>query len=145
MMDDPVNIRGLKRFAVDHAGERCRIRLPAASTGKKGGGDRRRPGRNQRRLLSDADGTPGDDFRAEKAPGRYAAVRHSKLPPAQERSWIRRSEQILDLGIEVKTEVTVGESPNIRDLREAYDAVYIAIGAHTLTGRSALRGKTPRA
>ena len=34
MMDDPVNIRGLKRFAVDHAGE-VPHPLPAASTGKK--------------------------------------------------------------------------------------------------------------
>lgn len=30
MMDDPVNIRGLKRFAVDHAGV-----VPAPETAKK--------------------------------------------------------------------------------------------------------------
>lgn len=40
-------------------------------------------------------------------------------------------EQLLSTGIHVKTGVTVGESPNILELRSQYDAVYIAIGAHT--------------
>ena len=33
-MDDPINIRGLKRFAVEHAGE-VPVPKPAASTGKR--------------------------------------------------------------------------------------------------------------
>ena len=43
----------------------------------------------------------------------------------------REIEQLLSTGIHVKTGVTVGESPNILELRSQYDAVYIAIGAHT--------------
>lgn len=39
-------------------------------------------------------------------------------------------EQLLSLGIKVKTGVTIGENPSIVDLRNEYDAVYIAIGAH---------------
>ena len=34
MIDDPINIRGLKRFAVDHAGD-VPLPVPAAATGKK--------------------------------------------------------------------------------------------------------------
>ena len=38
--------------------------------------------------------------------------------------------QLIGLGIQVKTGVTVGEDPSIAKLRQEYDAVYIAIGAH---------------
>ena len=38
---------------------------------------------------------------------------------------------ILSLGIHTKTEVSVGENPSVMDLHRDYDAVYIAIGAHT--------------
>ena len=38
---------------------------------------------------------------------------------------------ILSTGIEVKTEVSVGDNITIEDIRKKYDALYIAIGAHT--------------
>ena len=38
---------------------------------------------------------------------------------------------ILSTGIEVKTEISVGDNIAIEDIRKKYDALYIAIGAHT--------------
>ena len=129
MMDDPVNIRGLKRFAVDHAGE-VPHPLPAASTGKKvaviGGG----PGGISAAYYLTLMGHQVTIFEQRKHLGgmlRYG-IPNYRLPRKELDQEIR---QIIDLGIQVKTEVTVGENPNIRDLREEYDAVYIAIGAHT--------------
>lgn len=58
MVDDAVNICGLKRFAVDHAA------LPPRRSGgghwKDSGRHRRRPRRHDRRLLSVPYGAPGD-------------------------------------------------------------------------------------
>ena len=56
----------------------------------------------------------------------------------------REINHLLSLGIHVKTEVTVGEDPNIADLREEYDAVYIAIGAH-IDRKIGIEGKKPKA
>ena len=38
---------------------------------------------------------------------------------------------ILSTGVQVKTKVSIGDDLTIMDLRNQYDAVYIAIGAHT--------------
>ncbi len=65
MIDDAINIRGLKRFAVDHAGD-VPNRACAPSTGKKvaviGGG----PERPELRVLSGSDG-PHRDHRTKSA------------------------------------------------------------------------------
>lgn len=59
MVDDAVNICGLKRFAVDHAAPAAPPER-AADTGKTVGRHRRRPRRHDRRLLSVPYGAPGD-------------------------------------------------------------------------------------
>ena len=58
MIDDAINIRGLKRFAVDNAGD---VPSPAcaAPTGQEGRRHRRRPRRPLRRLLPRAHGPRG--------------------------------------------------------------------------------------
>lgn len=129
MMDDPVNIRGLKRFAVDHAGQ-VPHPVPAPSTGKKvaviGGG----PGGISAAYYLTLMGHQVTIFEQRMHLGgmlRYG-IPNYRLPRKELDQEIR---QIIDLGIQVKTGVTVGENPSIRDLREEYDAVYIAIGAHT--------------
>ena len=128
MVDDPVNIRGLKRFAVDHAGD-VPLPVPAVATGKKvaviGGG----PGGISAAYYLTLMGHEVTIFEQRKKLGgmlRYG-IPNYRLPREE---LGREINHLLSLGIHVKTEVTVGEDPNIADLREEYDAVYIAIGAH---------------
>ena len=128
MVDDPVNIRGLKRFAVDHAGD-VPLPVPAVATGKKvaviGGG----PGGISAAYYLTLMGHEVTIFEQRKKLGgmlRYG-IPNYRLPREE---LDREINHLLSLGIHVKTEVTVGEAPNIADLREEYDAVYIAIGAH---------------
>ena len=128
MVDDPVNIRGLKRFAVDHAGD-VPLPVPAVATGKKvaviGGG----PGGISAAYYLTLMGHQVTIFEQRKKLGgmlRYG-IPNYRLPREE---LDREISHLLSLGIHVKTEVTVGEDPNIADLREEYDAVYIAIGAH---------------
>ncbi|MCD7957665.1 MAG: FAD-dependent oxidoreductase [Lachnospiraceae bacterium] len=129
LIDDPVNIRGLKRFAVDHAGE-VPLPVPAAATGKKvaviGGG----PGGISAAYYLTLMGHKVTIFEQRKQLGgmlRYG-IPNYRLPREE---LDREINQLLSLGIDVKTNVTVGENPSIVDLRKEYDAVYIAIGAHT--------------
>ena len=128
MMDDPINIRGLKRFAVDHAGK-VPHPAPAASTGKKvaviGGG----PGGLSAAYYLTLMGHAVTIYEQRKQLGgmlRYG-IPNYRLPREE---LDREISQLIDLGIQVKTETTVGENPNIAQLRQEYDAVYIAIGAH---------------
>ena len=165
LMDDPINIRGLKRFAVEHAGE-VPVPEPAEATGKKvaviGGG----PGGISAAYYLRLMGHDVTIYEQRKQLGgmlRYGIPSY-RLP---RETLDREIEQLLSTGIHVKTGVTVGESPNILELRSQYDAVYIAIGAHTDRkigiegedaegvvsavemlrgiGRSASRGRTRRA
>ena len=129
MIDDPVNIRGLKRFAVDHAGE-VPLPVPAIPTGKKvaviGGG----PGGISAAYYLSLMGHEVTIFEQRKKLGgmlRYG-IPNYRLP---REILDQEIEHLLSIGIKVKTGVSVGEDPNIADLRKEYDAVYIAIGAHT--------------
>ena len=128
MIDAPLNIRGLKRYAVDHAGE---VPQPecAPATGKTvaviGGGpsglscayylalmghkvtvyeERRQLGGMLRY------GIPNYRFPREKLDAEIASI--------------------LSLGIEVHTDVTVGREITFEQLQKEYDCLYIAIGAH---------------
>ena len=128
MMDDPVNIRGLKRFAVDHAGD-VPLPVPAVATGKRvaviGGG----PGGISAAYYLSLMGHDVTILEQRKKLGgmlRYG-IPNYRLP---REVLDREIEQLLSVGIKVKTGVTVGENPSITDLRKEYDAVYIAIGAH---------------
>ncbi len=128
MIDDPINIRGLKRFAVDHAGD-VPLPVPAAATGKKvaviGGG----PGGISAAYYLTLMGHQVTIYEQRKQLGgmlRYG-IPNYRLPREE---LDREINHILSLGIQVKTEVTVGEDPSIGKLRQEYDAVYIAIGAH---------------
>ena len=128
MIDDAINIRGLKRYAVDHAGE---VPQPtcAPATGKRvaivGGGPSGLSCAYYLALM----GHKVTVFKEAKQLGvmfrygipNYRFPRH--LLDAEIQS-------ILSLGIEVHTGVTVGKDIWIEDLQKQYDCLYIAIGAH---------------
>ena len=129
MVDYPVNIRGLKKVAVDNAGE---VPIPecAESTGKTvavvGGG----PGGLSAAYYLSLMGHKVTIFEQRKKLGgmlRYG-IPNYRLPRERLEADI---DAILSAGIEVHTEVSVGKDISMLELREKYDAVYIAIGAHT--------------
>ena len=129
MVDYPVNIRGLKKVAVDNAGE---VPIPecAESTGKTvavvGGG----PGGLSAAYYLSLMGHKVTVYEQRKKLGgmlRYG-IPNYRLPRERLESDINA---ILSAGIEVHTEVSVGKDISMLELREKYDAVYIAIGAHT--------------
>ena len=129
MVDDPVNIRGLKRYAVDTAGD---VPQPscAPSTGKTvavvGGG----PGGLSAAYYLSLMGHKVTVYEKQKLLGgmlRYGIPSY-RFPREKLDAEIA---SILSLGIEVKTEVDVGTDPSLDDLRRQYDCLYLSIGAHT--------------
>ena len=129
MIDDSINIRGLKRYAVDHSGH---VPAPenAPSTGKRvaivGGG----PGGLSAAYYLQLMGHHAVIF--EKQPKLGGMLRYGipnyRLPRERLQEDI---DVILSTGVEVHTNVSIGEQMSVADLRQEYDAVYIAIGAHT--------------
>ena len=129
MVDGPINIRGLKRFAVDMAGD---VPNPACAeaTGKTvavvGGGPSGLTAAYYLALMGHKVtvydmhkklggmmryGIPSYRYPREKLDGEIASI--------------------LSLGIEVHTETKIGVDISFEQLRSQYDAVYLAIGAHT--------------
>ena len=128
MIDDAINIRGLKRYAVDHAGE---VPQPecAPATGKKvaivGGG----PSGLSCAYYLTLMGHKVTVYEEAKQLGgmlRYG-IPNYRFPRHLLNAEI---ESILSLGIEVHTGVTVGKDIWIEDLQKEDDCLYIAIGAH---------------
>ena len=129
MVDDAVNIRGLKRFAVDHAGEVPQPRC-AEPTGKKvaviGGG----PGGLSAAYYLALMGHAVTVYDKRKKLGgmlRYG-IPDYRLPRVKLDSEIA---SILSLGIDVHTEVEIGKDITFEVLKEQYDSFYLSIGAHT--------------
>ena len=129
MVDDPINIRGLKKFAVDQAGQ---VPNPpcAESTGKKvaiiGGGPSGLSAAYYLQLM----GHQAVVFEKRKQLGgmlRYGIPSY-RFPREKLDAEIA---SILSTGIETHTGIDIGKDITIEQLTKDYDAVYIAIGAHT--------------
>ena len=129
MVDDAVNIRALKRYAVDQAGE---VPQPACapSTGKTvaviGGG----PGGLSAAYYLALMGHSVTVYEKRKALGgmlRYG-IPDYRFPRTLLDAEIA---SILSLGIEVHTNVNVGTDVTLDQLKKEYDCLYLAIGAHT--------------
>ena len=129
MVDDAINIRALKRYAVDQAGQ---VPQPpcAPATGKKvaviGGG----PGGLSAAYYLALMGHSVTVYEKRKALGgmlRYG-IPDYRFPRTLLDAEIA---SILSLGIEVHTGVTVGTDVTLDQLKKEYDCLYLAIGAHT--------------
>lgn len=129
MIDDSINIRGLKRVAADFAGE---VEPPkcAPSTGKKiavlGGG----PGGLSAAYYLQLMGHQTTVY--EMLPKLGGMLRYGipnyRLPKDRLDEDINA---ILKTGVEVKYGLKIGEDITIQQLRSEYDAVLITIGAST--------------
>ena len=129
MVDDALNIRGLKRYAVDHAGDVPQPK-PAKATGKSvaivGGG----PGGLSAAYYLALMGHRVTVYEKQRALGgmmRYGIPSY-RFPREKLDAEIA---SILSLGIEVHTGVNVGTDVSFDELKQQYDCLYLSIGAHT--------------
>lgn len=129
MVDNAINIRAIKRYAVDHAEPSATPEL-APATGKRvavvGGG----PGGLSAAYYLAIMGHKVTVYEKRKQLGgmlRYG-IPNYRLPREKLDAEI---EYILSTGIEVKLNVNVGDDISFDQLRGEYDSVYISIGAHT--------------
>ena len=128
MLDDSVNIRGIKRFAADHISNDY-VPALAEPTGKKvaviGGG----PGGLSAAYYLSIMGHKVTVFEQRDKLGgmlRYGIPSY-RLPRERLDDEIKH---ILSTGIEVKTNISIGKDLPISKIQKQYDAIYIAIGAH---------------
>ena len=127
MLDDAVNVRGLKRYAVEAAGD---VSVPDRLLFRQvGGGHRRRTfGLTAAYYLALA-GHHVTIF--ERQPDLGGMLRYGipeyRLPKD---ALDREIGGMLSLGIKVRTNFTVGVDCTLDSLRKSFDAVYISIGAH---------------
>ena len=129
MIEGAVNIRGLKRYAVDHAGivppPEC-----AEATGKTvavvGGG----PSGLSAAFYLSLMGHQVTVFESRKQLGgmlRYGIPSY-RLPRQELQKDI---DAILATGVNVELGVTIGKDISLAELHRKFDAIYISIGAHT--------------
>lgn len=134
MIDGPVNIRGLKRMAVDNArANTVEVPRKAESTGKRvaivGGG----PGGLSAAYYLELMGHHAVVFEEKSRLGgmlRYG-IPNYRFPRERLEEDI---DAILSTGVEVHLNTRIGNAEGeipFERLREEYDAVYVAIGAHT--------------
>lgn len=129
MVDNALNIRGLKRYAVDHATDAPHAKK-APETGKSvaiiGGG----PGGLSAAYYLALMGHKVTVYEKKKQLGgmmRYGIPSY-RLPRQRLDNDINA---ILSLGIEVHTQVNVGSDITFDQLKKQYDCLYLSIGAHT--------------
>ena len=132
MLDKSINIRGIKRVAVDMAGH---VPAPVCPepTGKRiaiiGGGPSGLSAAYYLQLM----GHQTTVFEKRKKLGGMLlyGIPSYRLPRERLQNDI---DVILETGVEIRLETSIGNEPgqiSLEDLRKDYDALYIAIGAHS--------------
>ena len=128
MVDDSVNICGLKRYAVDHS-DPVAPPLGAEPTGKTvaviGGG----PGGLTAAYYLSLMGHKVTVYEQRPKLGgmlRYGIPDYRLPQPVLDRD----IDHILSTGIRVHTGVSIGKDLTMEDIQKSFDAVYISIGAH---------------
>ncbi|MGN0194374.1 MAG: NAD(P)-binding protein [Pseudoramibacter sp.] len=131
MIDQSINIRGLKRFADEQAGV-VPAPKPQADTGKRvaivGGGPSGLTAAYFLRLM-------GHSVTVYEKRSQLGGMLRYGIPRFRlsEESLDRDLDMILSTGIDVKLDTGIGDDAgdvSIKTLQADYDAVYIAIGAH---------------
>lgn len=129
IIDSPINIRGLKRAAVDYA-ENIPAPVCSESTGKRvaiiGGGPSGLSAAYYLQMM-------GHQVTVYEAKPRLGGMLRYGIPSYRfPREKLQEDiDAILELGVEVKRNTMVGRDVTIQALILQYDAVYIAIGAQT--------------
>ena len=129
MIDDPVNIRGLKKFAVEQAPD---VPNPPceADTGKRvaviGGGPSGLSAAYYLRLM-------GHSVTVYEKRRQLGGMLRYGIPSYRfpRKKLDQEINSILSTGIDVFTEVEIGKDFTMDQLKENFDAIYIAIGAQT--------------
>ena len=129
MVDDAINIRGIKRFAAEKAGEvpppQC-----AEATGKKVAVIGAGPAGLSAAYFLALMGHETEVFEKRKHPGgmlRYG-IPDYRLP---EEVLTGEINTILKTGVKLKLETEIGKDITLEELKNKYDAVLITIGAHS--------------
>lgn len=128
MVDDAINIRGMKRFATDHAGA-MRRNYEVEPTGKRVAVVGAGPSGLSAAFYLARMGHAVTVFESREKPGgmlRYG-IPNYRFPRTILDAEI---DSILDLGIDIHYNVQVGKDIAVEQLRRDYDALYLAIGAH---------------
>lgn len=130
LMDTAVNIRGMKRFAVDNCSKTVDVPEKMDDTGKRvaiiGGGP---SGLTAAYFLALMGHKPTVFEKRSQLGGmlRYG-IPNYRLP-RERLQW--DIDAILSAGVEVKTDYDADKEQSMKELIADYDAVYISIGAHT--------------
>ncbi|MGN0733873.1 MAG: NAD(P)-binding protein [Emergencia sp.] len=128
LIDAPLNIRGLKRFAVDNCGD-TPVPEKMDNTGKKiaviGGGP---SGLSAAYFLS----IMGHEVTVFEKRAQLGGMLRYGIPsyrlPRERLQW--DIDAIISTGVQVKCNYDVSTHEAIEEIRENYDAVYISIGSH---------------
>lgn len=129
IIDTPVNIRGLKRFAVDNCSKTVETPHRMDSTGKKiaivGGGP---SGLSAAYFLS----IMGHDVTVFEKRAQLGGMLRYGIPkyrlPREKLQW--DIDAIAAAGVEFKTDVDISSDGAIKEIKENYDAMYLSIGSH---------------
>lgn len=130
LIDTAVNIRGMKRFAVDNCSKVVPVPEKMDDTGKRiaiiGGGP---SGLSAAYFLAIMGHKPTIFEKRSQLGGmlRYG-IPNYRLP-RERLQW--DIDAILSTGVEVKTDYDADKEQSVKELIEEYDAVFISIGAHT--------------
>ncbi|MBR6225545.1 MAG: FAD-dependent oxidoreductase, partial [Firmicutes bacterium] len=129
LVDAPINIRGMKRYAVDNCGENVPVPPKMDDTGKRiaiiGGGP---SGLTAAYYLAIMGHKPTIFEKRAQLGGMLRYGIPSYRLPRERLQW--DIDAILSTGVEVKLNYDISTKEAMQDLRDNYDATYISIGSH---------------